>query len=222
MNKDLEKIQARSAAIMKDYPDQRAAILDRMNAAKTEKAAAAAALEDAANFQSYDRAEEALKRADLAIRFAEKELEQLETAARMPEAEYEKAVAACKAIMDKAVNEYRKKALALMDQLKALQDEYRQTAADTNSTLVKLDEAANVLQRRYMYETKHFQGAPDQTVRNPRYWQIHALRYDNGNDQRLATACSPEDKAAAPHVQWNSVLSAAWNAVGHGYPNRSF
>lgn len=221
MTKELEQIRKRSREIMEGYPEKMEDLHARLEEARNQKAAAEAALEEAMNFDSYNAAESSLKNSVLAVNFIEREMERLETAPRMDEAEYEKAVATCRGIMEAAVSDWRKKAAAIMDQLKALTDEYSQTATEVNAVLVELDQAANVLQSRHQYRVSHYQGKPDRLSRNRDAWKAHALRYDNYRYQKLATDPDPEDKAKEPHVQWDSVLAAAWTAVSKGYPRRA-
>lgn len=222
MNKDLEKIQKRSTEILGDYPAQRAELVKRLAEAEENAKQAKAALDAAEDLESYDRAAEVLKRAELATKFARNALEKLDAAPRMDEAEYMKALNTCKGIMDKAASTYRVKAAALMDQLKALTDEYRETAEETNSTLVKLDEAANILQSKYPYKVRRYQGMPDRKELDKSAWLEYALRYEGYTACRLATDCTAEEKAEHPHHTQDSILVAAWQAVHNGYPHRIF
>ena len=222
MNKELEKIQKRSTELLGDYPEQRAELVRKLAEAEEHRKQAKAALDAAEDLESYDRAAEVLKRAELATKFAKGAVDRLDAAPRMKEAEYMQALNTCKGIMDKAASTYRVKAAALMDQLKALTDEYTQTAEDTNNTLVKLDEAANILQSKYPYKVRHYQGMPDRKELDKRAWLEYALRYEGYTACRLATDCTAEEKAEHPHHTQDSVLLAAWQAVRNGYPNRSY
>ena len=170
MLKELEQIQKQSTAIMGDYPEQRAELLKKVEDATVDREQAKAAMDNAEDLASYDDAAEAVKRAEMALRFAKAAVDKLEAAPRMDEGEYLKALATCKKIMDKAASSYRTRAAALMDELKTVTDEYIQTAADTNDTLIKLDSAANVLQAKHPYKILHFVGQPDRKIPNRDAW----------------------------------------------------
>lgn len=222
MDKTLEKIRKRSGELLGDYPAQREELVKKLQEAEATRSRAHAALIAADDLESYDNATEALNRAELAVRFAKGAVDKLDAAPRMKEEEYRKAINACAGIMSQAVDTYRVKAKALMDQLKALTDEYTQTAEEVNGTLVKLDEAANVLQSKYPYKIHKFQGMPDRKELDKRAWLDHALRYEGYTACTLATTCAPEEIAEHPHKTQDSVLTAAWQAVQRGYPHRSF
>lgn len=214
MLKDLEKIQKRSAEILGDYPEKRAELLERVKAAEEELKAAKASQESAEDLAAYDKAAEGVKRAELALKFANNALYRLDGAPRMAEADYMKALNTCREIMERATGEYRQKTTALMDQLKAVKDEYKQTAEETNSTLKKLDEAANILQSKY--------GRDQKGVKVKEAWQAYALRYETGKICAMATQSEEPRKTPAGVFSNDSILCAAWGAVGRAYPKHTF
>lgn len=222
MDKELEKIRKRSTEILGDYPEKRAELLSEYEEAEANKKQAKAALDAATDLDSYDKARAVLKRAELAAKFAKGAVDRLDGAPRMTEAEYMQALTTCRGVMNKATSYYKQKAAALMAQLKAVRDEYIQTAEDTNGTLVKLDDAANVLQTKYPYKVTHYQGVPDRLTPNRDAWREYALRYDSSTACTLATVRTAEERAAEPHNPFDSVLVAAWQAVERGYPRRGF
>ncbi len=212
MNRDLEKIMKRSAAILGDYPERKAALVMELRSAESELASAKAEQEAAEDLVAYDSATERIKRAELAVKFARNAISKLDGAPRMDELEYKKALNSCKTIMEAAASEYRTKAAALMDQLRAVTDTYKQIAADTNSTLERLDEAANVLQVKY---------PPSVFAPGVELWKEHALRYDSDVAASMATNSRPEDRDL-PHELHDSVLCAAWSATIKAYPRFIF
>ena len=214
MNKDLEKIQKRSAEVLTGYPEQKAELTAKLTEAERQARKAKADLDAAEDLAGYDAAAESLKRAELSIKFAKGAIDKLDGAPRMAESEYLKALTVCRGIMDNAASAYRVKAAALMDQLKALQDEYMQIAADTNETLEKLDEAANILQSKYKYKIWTYKDRPDKREPDKHIWLTYALRYEGYTPCRLATAI---DDGSGSLTQDN-VLTAAWQAVIKGYP----
>lgn len=221
MNKDLEKIQKTSAVIMGDYPQQRVTLLHQIQLAQDELAKARSEQEQAEDMDSYSKAVEAAKQAERWVNFAQNALKKLDAAPRMDEADYMKALNTCRNIMESAAAEYREKAVALMDQLRALQEGYLQTAKDTNDTLIKLDEAANILQSKYPCREIERQGASSAFVPDSNAWKRYALRYDNGTPCRLATQSTPEERDR-PHMVHDSVLVSAWQAVSKGFPHKVF
>lgn len=221
MNKDLERIQRRSETILGDYPEKRAALVTNLRAAEEGLARAISDQEAAEDMESYDRAQETVKRAELGVKFAKNALKKLEGAPRMDEAEYMRALSICQGIMDKATGEYREKAAGLMGQLKAVTDEYKQIAEETNSTLEKLDAAANVLQSKYTSRESKRQGAPSVFIPDGNVWKQHALRYDQGTAYAMATESLPEEREQ-PHKIHDSVLCAAWEAVRKAFPRTIF
>ena len=221
MNKELVRIQKRSTEILGDYPDRRAEICKRITAAEKEVARASAVRDAAEDLDSYDRATEVLKRAELDLRFTKAALAKIDGAPRMTEAEYMRALNTCKGIMDAAANNYRVKAAALMDQLKDLKEEYLQTASDTEETLVKLDEAANVLQSKYTHKETRYVNSPSTRTPDRNVWRQYALRYDNGKLCTMATQSDPKERADS-HKIHDSVLCAAWHAIAKAYPRTSF
>ena len=222
MIKDLERIRQHSADIWGSYPEQRAELARKLAEAEENKRKAKAALDAAEDLDSYDNAAEILKRAELATKFARGALDKLDAAPRMKEAEYMQTINTCRGIMDNATSTYRTKTAALMDQLKAVHDEYTQTAADVNNTLVELDLAANVLQSKYPYKVRHFKDLPDKKEPSKTAWLDYALRYEPATACTRATACTAEDKAENPHHAHDSLLTAAWQAVNKAYPRKSF
>lgn len=220
--KSLVQIQERSADILQNFPKKRAEFVKELEDAEEGCRQAKAALEAAENIESYDSAAEVLKRSEMLVKFARNGLSRLDTAPRMDEAEYFEAVKICRGIMDNAVNSYREKAAALMDQLKALKDEYTDTAEEINLTLVNLDAAANVLQSKYTYKLKHYQGMPDEKEPDSNAWLEYALRYDDHTAYELATDCTEEEREDAPYKRHDSVLNAAWSAVNTAYPRCSY
>ena len=222
MNKDLEKIRNHSREILGDYPEKKAALVKDLREAEAYLNSAKATLDAAEDLESYDNAAEEVKRAEMAVKFSRNAIDKLDAAPRMGEADYMGAITTCKSIMDKATSAYREKAAALMDQLKTLTDDYRQIAEDTNYTLIMLDEAANVLQSKYPYKIYKRQGEPDQKVLNKSAWQDYALRYEPSTACRMATSCTEAARATHPTHMHDSLLIAAWRAVGQAYPRKSF
>ena len=222
MDKELEKIRKRSTEILGDYPEKRAELVARLAEAEKTETVAKNALESSVDLDSYDKAMEVVKRAELGKKFVNDALRKLDEHPRMDADEYQKAVNTCKKIMDNAVDTYRTKAADLMDQLKKLRDDYLQTAEDTNNTLMQLDAAANVLQTRHPYKAAHFTGRPDVALRDKKAWIAHAVRYDAYTAGRLATTCSEDDKEEGPYIDHDSLLVAAWYAVEKGYPRKSY
>ena len=214
----LEKIQKRSSDILRDFPKKRAELVKRLEDAEESCRQAKAALEAAENLESYDSAAEVLRRSETAVKFAKNGLSKLDAAPRMDESEYAEAVNICRGIMDAAVSSYREKAAALMDQLKAVKDEYTNTAEEINRTLVNLDDAANILQNKYQYKIRRYHGIPDGEELDNREWLKYALRYNKNTTYSLATDCTEEERGDAPYKRHDSVLNAAWSVIDAAYP----
>ena len=100
MNKELEKIRKRSTEILGDYPEKRAELVARLSEAEKGVVAAQKALDSTVDLESYDKATEKVKRAELGKKFVNDALRKLEEAPRMDADEYQKAVNTCKKIMD--------------------------------------------------------------------------------------------------------------------------
>ena len=218
--KELERIRKRSEVIMGDYPEKRNELSEKVKQAEAMRDQTREAVEQAENMEQYERANEQLKLAELEVKFAKKALEKLDGAPRMDEAEYYAASGDCDRIMKKAVEEYRRQAVSLMDQLKEVQDKYLQTAAETNETLELLDKSANILQTKHRIKVRHFQGEPDKLTPDANAWKNHALRFPPGEAAILATEC--ERDPDEPHKTHDSVLCAAWQATRAAYPRRNF
>lgn len=221
MHKDLANIQKYSVTVLGNYPEQKETLKSRMHAAEEVLKTAKDELDKAEDIESYDRATEAIRRAELEVKFAKNALDKLSSAPRMNEKEYMQNLNVCREIMEDAVKSYRKKAKALMDQLKTVTDEYKQTAEDVNTTLVKLDEAANVLQCKYPYRVERRNKLPDVHIPDKKAWEKAALRYDGYRACTLATEARPEDNPR-PRETHNSVLCAAWGAIQKGYPAETY
>ena len=140
----------------------------------------------------------------------------------MGEADYMRSLNTCKNIMEKATEEYRTKAAAIMDQLRDLHETYLQTAQEINSTLIDLDAAANILQSKYTYREKQRQNAPSIIIPDRSAWLDYALRYDSSTACTMATQCTLEERGDQCLKVHDSVLCAAWGAVERGYPRRIF
>ena len=108
MLKELEKIHKRSQEIYKDYPAKRASLEAQLKAALEDLSAAKAEQDAADDLTRYDAAAEAVKRAELRAKFAEKALNKLDGAPRMTEQEYMATVGTCQGIVADATEEYRK------------------------------------------------------------------------------------------------------------------
>lgn len=221
MNKELEKIQKNAMSILGDYPNKRAKLLEKLTEAEAEKDKAEKVLEAAEDLGEYDRATETIKRADLSIKFTQKELDKMERSPRMNERDYLNARNICRDIMEKAVDNYREKAAQIMGQLKELTDEYQQTAKEVNETLAKLDEGANLLQSKYPDRVTKYNNKPDGAIRDREAWREYALHYDNGTIHKLATRVKPGDRKSPNHSH-DSILCAAWGAVIKGYPKKEY
>lgn len=224
MNKELEQIRKRSAELLKGYPEAKADLTKKLAEAEENQQKAKAALEAAEDMETYDKCTEDLKRAELGTKFARNALNKLDAAPRMSEKEYLEDLNVCKGLMNKTVSSYRAKAVSLMDQLKALQEEYLATVQDINSCLITLDTAANVLQCKYPCRIQHYTtDEPDtfreEKIQDPTAWKSAALRYEP------ATACTLATKSIDPTYPYqthDSVLTAAWRAVNTGYPHINF
>lgn len=225
MNKELVKIQEASEKIMKAYPDKRSSFAADVQKAKSDLQKAKDRLEAAEDINEYDNAAAEVHRAELAVKFSNSALEKLDVAPRMEEHDYQNAIDTCKKIMDQAVQEYRKKAAALMEQLKTIRGEYLRTADDVNDTLVKLDNAANVLQSKYPYKEYKYVNAPSEFKKDPNAWREFAVRYDNGLPYHLATAADKDhplrgiEKFSHWGPVYDQVLDNAWRAVSRAYDN---
>lgn len=222
MLKELSRIQNTSNELMKGFPAKLEERKIELRAAEDELEQAKDRLEAAENIEEYDRASAEIKRAELVVKFAKTALEKLESAPRMDESEYNSAVETCTGIMDKAAAEYRKKTTALMEQLKAVKNEYMAIAKDVNNTLVTLDNAANVLQSRYPCREYKYVNAPSEFEKDPNAWREHAVRYDNGRPYHLATiAEDPVLTGLEKFSKWgpiyDKVLENAWRAVDRAY-----
>ena len=222
MNKQLERIQKRCHDIYKDFPKKLETLNAQLTEARNELTEARGAQDAAEDLTGYDLATDVLKRAEKKVHFAERELNKLTGAARMPEAEYMQAVGTCQGIVASATEEYRNKAFALMEQLKAAQDQYKDTVADVNDTLIKLDQAANILQTKHKTRIDRYSdgegGVYQIPCKDPREWERHAVRFTPADAARLGTASKSEDWIK-PH---DSVLTAAWGAIYKGFPHHFF
>ena len=220
---ELKVIRERTAAVYGDYPQKKAELAGQLAGAQRDLRAAKAAQETADTLKTYDEATEAVKRAEIRVNFAKAAIEKIDVTPRMSDEDYFKAVDTCRGIMTKATDDYRKKAAALMDQLKAARDAYTETAADVNGALVALDEAANVLQSRHRPKPTTYVGngiVPTHTVsQDPREWEKYALRYLPGDVAAMGTEPRGYHQ---DHETHDSVLTAAWNAVSKAYPRRYY
>lgn len=222
MLKELSRIQNTSCELMKGFPAKLEERKIELRAAEEKLEQAKDRLEAAENIEEYDRASAEVKRAELVVKFAKTALEKLESAPRMDESEYNSAVETCTGIMDKAVAEYRKKTTALMEQLKAVKDEYMAISKDVNNTLVTLDNAANVLQSRYPCREYKYVGMPSEYKKDPTAWREHAVRYDNGLPCSLATVAKDPvltglDKFSKWGPIYDKVLENAWLVIDRAY-----
>ena len=223
MLKELEKIHKRNQEIYKDYPAKRANLEAQLKDALEDLNAAKAEQDAADDLTRYDAAAEAVKRAELRVKFAETALNKLDGAPRMTEQEYMVTVGTCQGIVAGAAEEYRKKALDLMEALKDAQDKYKGIVSDVNKTLIELDQSANVLQTMHKNRVDQYTdgegGYYDVSRPDPKEWERHAVRFYPADAARMGTECRTEEE---PYKQHDSVLAAAWTAVYKGFPHRTF
>ena len=220
---DLDIIRKRSVEVMENYPDQKSVLDKRLQDAREALVIAKDELDNAYDIEAYDKASEAVRRAELEIRFTEQAIDKIKTSPRMDEKEYFSYVDNCREIMNKASGAYREKVLSLMDQIKSAYDEYVSTAEEVNAVLVKLDESANVLQSKYPYRVIRRVNMPDEKIKDSSMWKKYALRYDNYERARIATEYTPgEVSRVTPLSNRDSVLVAIWKAINSGYPRKKF
>ena len=115
-----------------------------------------------------------------------------------------------------SAEDYRNKVEPLMDQLRAAKEAYLAIANDANETLIQLDAAANVLQSEYPNQIFAYTDGTIREVPDPTEWKNHAHRFEPWWACQLATETGEK---ARPH---DSVLYAAWRAVGNAYPRKFF
>lgn len=214
MLKELEKIRRRSSEIMESYPEKRAALAEEVRKAEAGLQKAKEAQEAAEDLATYDKAAEAVKRAELVLKFAKQGLEKLEEAPRMEADDYNSTRNTCRDIATSAAAAYREKAAELMASLKAAYDEYNSTIADVNSTLKILDNAANVLQSHHPYRVDGRHNAPDVMTKDPNAWKKYALQFD-------ALKMATDNPTGNTFNNKDLVLINAWNATIKAYPGKA-
>lgn len=212
----LQAIRERSAAVLGDYPQKKEELTRQLTAAQEELRSAQTAQESAENMEDYDSAAETTRRAELRVKFADKALKNLDAAPRMHVEEYNAIVSECCDIVEKAAEDYRNKVEPLMDQLRAAKEAYLAIANDANETLIQLDAAANVLQSEYPNQIFTYTDGTIREVPDSTEWKNHAHRFEPWRACQLATETGEK---ARPH---DSVLYAAWRAVGNAYPRKFF
>ena len=210
MIKELEKIKKDSANILGNYPEEHEKLVAQYMTAREDLMKAIAAKDNASDLSEFDNATEKVKEAGTRVDFVCTAIEKLEAKPRMDEADYQKAVAACEKIMSESVNKYRARTIEAMETLKQIQDEYKAEAAEVNETLMALDNAANVIQSKFV-PTSYSD-----------CWERHAKRFYPDEVKRMATSCDEEDRIDNPHYQHDSILCAAWSAVTRAFPHKSF
>ena len=218
MISDLEKIRKRSAEIMSDFPERKAALERELREAEAALEKAREVRNTAEDLDDYDKATAAIDRAEMRVKFANNALRKLTGAMRMDESEYVQTVSTCKKLMETAAEKYRDKARALMDELKELREGYAETAQEINSTLETLDAAANVLQVKYPDKVLPCQDSADIVIPDPDAWRRYALRYFPVDAARLAMRC----QNFTPGKAYNSVLAASWRVVDQAYPEKEY
>lgn len=193
----IRNIRERSDAINAAYERRKAELENELADNQKELEAGKAALDAADNVDDYDIANEAVRRAELKIRFANNALRKYVEAPRMSGEEYDELLKACRTTMEDAATGYRTKALELIDQLRNLRSSYLSLAADINGALEGLDAAANVMQTRYPCRvTTYVQDATstyDVRTPDPNEWKNHALRYTPDAACKLANDSGDQD-----------------------------
>lgn len=201
----LETVREATIKTMADYPEKREQLRRDLADAIEEEKKRAAEIENAEDLESYTNAVEAARKASTKRQFIQRELDRIDNLMRMSESEYNNLVRICSEVIEEAARQYRSETERLMEEMRIVKEQYQQKATAVNDALVELDQAANVLQVKYANER--------------RGWKDHAVRYDGGRIVELAT--KPVEKKA-PHEQWDSVLTAAWNAVRKGFPHHTY
>lgn len=214
MLKELENIRRRSSEILGSYPERRAALAEEVRKAEAGLQKAKEAQEVAEDLETFDKEAEAIKRAELVLKFAKQKLEKMEEAPRMEADEYDSTCNTCRKIATSAATAYREKTAELMASLKAAYDEYNSTIADVNSTLTMLDNAANVLQSRHPYRVEGRHNAPDVITKDPNAWKKYALQFDA---HKMAT----DNPTGNTFNNKDLVLINAWNATVKAYPGKA-
>ena len=212
----LIEINKRSAAVYGDIPQKKAELSGQLAEAGAELREAKASLDAAGDLKEFDKAAEAVKRAETRAQFVEGAIRKLNESPRMSEAEYNSIVDTCGRIMEGAAADYREKVSALMDQIKEAKDLYLSIAANVDQTLTDLDEAANVLQTKYADRIDQYSdgkgGTYEITRPDPNEWRKHVVRYAPGTACQLANGSGDSR---------DKVLYVAWDAVSRAYPEQT-
>lgn len=220
--KDLDKVMDVIEKVEKEDPEIRQNYVDKLKKMQTMREQAEQAKEDAKTEAELDQA---ITDASMAIekeRFFRKRLYEIDHTPHMNEKTYKKSIAIMQTAKERAVNEYRQKAIPLMDELRKVRCDYQAQAAAINSTLERLDLAANILQSKYPNKTVTRNNMDDVYIPDPDAWRDHAVRFDSYEAYRAATCPDPADKTENPSALWDSVLVSAWAAITKGFPKKVY
>ena len=177
-----------AAAIERNRPAGRAALLDKITAAQKAQEKAKEAKETATTEQAFDKACDEERHAKDKENFYRRQIELLDYTPRMDEGEYDRHVKAVSSTIAEAAADFREVAENAMNAIIKAKAEYMAKAQAADEALIALDKAANVLQTRHRYQIRRFSGdVPDQKIEDRNEWLRHATRFNqDGKAYNLA------------------------------------
>lgn len=203
-NEKLEAVADIVAAIRKSSPEKRDQILKEISDSKAAQSAAIQAKEAAETGADFDKACDEERRAHDREIFLQRRLEQIDSTPNMNEIEYYSAVGAVNEEVKAAAEKFRGVAENAISAIVAAKNEYLEVTTRANEILIALDNASDVLQKKYRYREVKYIGQEPDLKRDPNEWKRHAIRYDT--EKAFEIAANDGDK-------FNISVYPAWNAA---------
>lgn len=192
-DKLLTELEKEAAAIEKSAPHDWDDLQDHYQAALRELETAKAAQDACQDYAAYEKAGEAVEKAETKRDFCKAKLDSYRIAARVPEDEYLKKVAKVKALVEDQAARYQEIQDKAIAELRAAREALELLASDATEALEAYESAALVLHARHPHSIT---------------WRYDLLIYDDEHITKLATC--KEDETGRHFA--NKVQLAAWAA----------
>lgn len=176
-NEKLEAIAGIVATIRKSNPEKREQILKEIADSKAAQSVAIQAKETAETGADFDKACDDERRAHDREVFLKKQLDRIDSTPNMDEAEYYSTVGIVDEVVKEAADNFRRVAENTVSSIVAAKKKYLEVATRADEILTDLDNASEVLQKKYKYREKKYVNQASEFIKDPNEWRRHARRF---------------------------------------------
>ncbi len=174
----LTAINSKADDIINNLPVQEEAIRNAIISAKQALAEATEKMDQAITEEDFNQAKKEKTDIENKLAFNQHQLKRLTQLPRMSEDDYFKYLEDCNAIAIKSRDTFREAVEKCFAVILSARADYEQTITDVNTTIKKLDQAANVLQTIYKQKKTINEDGEEVFVDDPEEWKKHIHKFD--------------------------------------------